>query len=462
MKSSSAGGAGVKEVVVGMAHRGRLNVLVNIYGKHPRVLFGEFEGKIDVGTGSGDVKYHLGFSSDVTSPGGPVHVVLAFNPSHLEIINPVVEGSCRARQERRGDTNGAQVLPVLIHGDAAFAGQGVVMETLNLAETRGYGTGGTVHVVVNNQIGFTTSDPLDSRSTLYCTDVAKLVQAPIFHVNGDDPEAVVFVTQLAVDWRNEFGKDVVVDLVCYRRHGHNEADEPMVTQPMMYQRIRELKGVRRLYAEKLEAEGVIESGYADELSAQYIRSLEDNQVVSRPTSDNPDMQHLVNWSPHVNCPWDEPRDTTVPAERLHALGAKLTAIPETFDLHRTVKRVVDARREMASGDKPLDWGMAENLAYATLLEDGYPVRLSGQDCERGTFSHRHCTFHNQNERGTFQPLTEIADNQAPFRVINSVLSEEAVSLSNTASALLNQNVSCCGKPNSVISPTARRWSSTNS
>ena len=421
-----AGGAGVKEVVVGMAHRGRLNVLVNIYGKHPRVLFGEFEGKIDVGTGSGDVKYHLGFSSDVTSPGGPVHVVLAFNPSHLEIINPVVEGSCRARQERRGDTNGAQVLPVLIHGDAAFAGQGVVMETLNLAETRGYGTGGTVHVVVNNQIGFTTSDPLDSRSTLYCTDVAKLVQAPIFHVNGDDPEAVVFVTQLAVDWRNEFGKDVVIDLVCYRRHGHNEADEPMVTQPMMYQRIRELKGVRRLYAEKLEAEGVIDSGYADELSAQYIRSLEDNQVVSRPTSDNPDMQHLVNWSPHVNCPWDEPCDTTVPAERLHALGAKLTAIPETFDLHRTVKRVVEARREMASGDKPLDWGMAENLAYATLLEDGYPVRLSGQDCERGTFSHRHCTFHNQKERGTFQPLTEIADNQAPFRVINSVLSEEAV------------------------------------
>ena len=421
-----AGGAGVKEVVVGMAHRGRLNVLVNIYGKHPRVLFGEFEGKIDVGTGSGDVKYHLGFSSDVTSPGGPVHVVLAFNPSHLEIINPVVEGSCRARQERRGDADGAQVMPVLIHGDAAFAGQGVVMETLNLAETRGYGTGGTVHVVVNNQIGFTTSDPLDSRSTLYCTDVAKLVQAPIFHVNGDDPEAVVFVTQLAVDWRNEFGKDVVIDLVCYRRHGHNEADEPMVTQPMMYQRIRELKGVRRLYAEKLESEGVIDNGYADDLSAQYIRSLEDNQVVSRPTSDNPDMQHLVNWSPHVNCPWDEPCDTGVPAERLHALGARLTAIPETFDLHRTVKRVVDARREMANGEKPLDWGMAENLAYATLLEDGYPIRLSGQDCERGTFSHRHCTFHNQKERGTFQPLTEVAENQAPFRVINSVLSEEAV------------------------------------
>jgi 2-oxoglutarate dehydrogenase E1 component len=420
------GAGGVKEVVVGMAHRGRLNVLVNIYGKHPKTLFGEFEGKIDVGSGSGDVKYHLGFSSDVETPGGPVHVVLAFNPSHLEIINPVVEGSCRARQERRGDVDGSEVMPVLIHGDAAFAGQGVVMETLNLAETRGYGTGGTVHVVVNNQIGFTTSDPLESRSSLYCTDVAKLVQAPIFHVNGDDPEAVVFVTQMAVDWRNEFHQDVVIDMVCYRRHGHNEADEPMVTQPVMYKRIRELKGVRRIYAEKLEAEGTLAEGEADAVSAEYIQRLEDNQVVSRPLAPNPELAALVNWTPHVGGQWDEPCDTTLSAERIKALGTCLTTLPEGFELHRTVRRVMDSRREMVAGEKPLDWGFAENLAYASILDSGYPIRLSGQDCERGTFSHRHCTFHNQLERGTHQPLALLADEQPQFRVINSVLSEEAV------------------------------------
>lgn len=420
------GEGGVKEIVVGMAHRGRLNVLVNIYGKHPKTLFGEFEGKIDVGNGSGDVKYHLGFSSDVQTAGGPVHLVLAFNPSHLEIIDPVVEGSCRARQERRQDHDGSQVLPVLVHGDAAFAGQGVVMETLNLAETRGYGTGGTVHVVVNNQIGFTTSDPLDSRSTLYCTDVAKLVQAPVFHVNGDDPEAVVFVTQIAVDWRNEFRQDVVIDLVCYRRHGHNEADEPMVTQPVMYRRIRELLGVRRLYAEKLEREGVLKPGEADALAQTYIQRLEDNQVVSRPLVPNPTQGHLVNWEPHVNCAWDEPCDTRVDVERLRALGAILTSTPDNFELHRTVRRVMDARNEMIAGNRGADWGFAESLAYATLLDAGYPVRLSGQDCERGTFSHRHSVVHNQVERGTHCALANLAEEQPTFTVINSVLSEEAV------------------------------------
>jgi 2-oxoglutarate dehydrogenase E1 component len=421
-----AGEGGVKEIVVGMAHRGRLNVLVNIYGKHPKTLFGEFEGKIDVGNGSGDVKYHLGFSSDIETPGGPVHLVLGFNPSHLEIINPVVEGSCRARQERRGDKNGVQVMPVLVHGDAAFAGQGVVMETLNLAETRSYGTGGTVHVVVNNQIGFTTSEPLDSRSTLYCTDVAKLVQAPVFHVNGDDPEAVVFVTKIAVDWRNRFGKDVVIDLVCYRRHGHNEADEPMVTQPVMYSRIRQLKGVRRLYAEKLESEGVLAKGEADDIAKTYIQRLEDNQVVSRPLTLNPDHGHLVNWEPHVNCEWDEPCESGVDIERLKVLGAHLSSHPEGFELHRSVKRVMDARREMASGERAMDWGFAENLAYATLLDAGFPIRLSGQDSERGTFSHRHATMHNQAVRGTHQPLATLSPDQPRFRVINSVLSEEAV------------------------------------
>jgi 2-oxoglutarate dehydrogenase E1 component len=421
-----AGASGVKEIVVGMAHRGRLNVLVNIYGKHPRVLFGEFEGKIDVGRGSGDVKYHLGFSSDVHTPGGPVHIVLAFNPSHLEIINPVVEGSVRARQERRGDHAREQVMPVLIHGDAAFAGQGVVMETLNLAETRGYGTGGTVHLVVNNQIGFTTSDPLDSRSTLYCTDVAKLVQAPIFHVNGNDPEAVLFVTQLAVDFRNRFKKDVVLDLVCYRRHGHNEADEPLVTQPMMYQRIRKQIGVRRLYAEELERQGVLQPGEAEQVKTNYIERLESNQIVSRPVLEHPQAAFVVDWEPYLNQSWDTPTDTSIAVPHVERLGLKITEIPEHFEIHRSVKRVYDARREMALGERSMDWGFAETLAYASLLENGHHIRLSGQDCERGTFAHRHASVHNQRESGIHQPLKHIFEGQPNFRVYNSLLSEEAV------------------------------------
>ena len=421
-----SGESGVKEIVVGMAHRGRLNVLVNIYGKHPRVLFGEFEGKIDVGRGSGDVKYHLGFSSDVHTPGGPVHIVLAFNPSHLEIINPVVEGSVRARQERRHDHNFEQVLPVLVHGDAAFAGQGVVMETLNLAETRGYGTGGTIHAVVNNQIGFTTSDPLDSRSTLYSTDVAKLVQAPIFHVNGNDPEAVLFVTQLAVDFRNKFKKDVVIDMVCYRRHGHNEADEPFVTQPFMYQRIRNQRGVRRLYAEQLEADGIIAAGEADQMKVDYAERLETNQVVSRPVLEHPQAGFVVDWEPYMNRSWDEEVDTSISVQHSERLGSKLVEFPEGFELHRSVKRVYDARREMALGERPMDWGFAETLAYASILENGHPIRLSGQDSERGTFAHRHAVVHNQKERGMHQPLKQLFDRQPSFRVINSLLSEEAV------------------------------------
>ena len=421
-----SGSTGVKEIVIGMAHRGRLNVLVNIYGKNPRKLFGEFEGKIDVGRGSGDVKYHLGFSSDVETPGGPVHVVLAFNPSHLEIINPVVEGSVRARQERRNDHELEQVLPVLIHGDAAFAGQGVVMETLNLAETRGYGTGGTVHIVVNNQIGFTTSDPLDSRSTLYCTDVAKLVEAPIFHVNGNDPEAVLFVTELAVDFRKRFKKDVVLDLVCYRRHGHNEADEPMVTQPWMYSRIREQRGVRRLYAESLEQQGVIAAGDADRIKADYIERLETNQIVSRPVLEKSQSNFIVDWTPYINRQWDEPVETSISVAHTERLGLKLVDVPESYELHRSVKRVYDARTEMALGQKPMDWGFGEMLSYAAIIESGYPIRLSGQDSERGTFAHRHASVHNQKKREMHQPLRALFDGQPDFCVINSVLSEEAV------------------------------------
>jgi len=422
-----SGEQGMKEIVIGMAHRGRLNVLVNILGKHPKDLFGEFEGKIDVGTGSGDVKYHLGFSSDVKTPGGPVHLALAFNPSHLEIINPVVEGSVRARQERRNDMDRNQVLPLLIHGDAAFAGQGVVMETLNLSETRGFATGGTVHVIVNNQIGFTTSDPLDSRSTLYCTDVAKMVQAPIFHVNGNDAEAVIFVTQLALDYRMRFHKDVVIDLVCFRRYGHNEADEPLVTQPMMYKRIRDQYGPRRLYAEQLVKEGVMAEGEPDKLAEDYLAALEKGDgEVSRPVTKNHDTEFLVDWSPYIDSKWDDPVDTTVPVESVERLGLKLCVYPEDFELHRAVRKILDARRAMAVGERGLDWGFCELLAYATLLEDGYSVRLSGQDSERGTFFHRHATLHNQKERGTYRPLEHLFEGQPRCRIINSLLSEEAV------------------------------------
>ena len=422
-----AGAQGVREVVVGMAHRGRLNVLVNILGKHPKVLFGEFEGEIDVGSGSGDVKYHLGFSSTVETPGGAVHLALSFNPSHLEIINPVVEGSVRARQDRRGDTERKQVLPILVHGDAAFSGQGVVTETLNLSETRGYRTGGTVHVVVNNQIGFTTSDPLDSRSTLYCTDVAKLVQAPIFHVNGNDAEAVVFVAKLALDFRMRFRKDVVIDMICFRRYGHNEADEPLATQPMMYKKIREQPGPRKFYGDRLVAEGIVEPGEPEVVSERYLAALDANRVVSRPLVEDKGSTYLTLWTPYIGAGWRSRGDTAITLERVERLGRKLTEYPaEDFELHRSVRRIIDARREMTRGERPIDWGFAENLAYATLLEDGHSVRLSGQDSQRGTFFHRHAVLHNQKRFGTYTPLEHLFDGQPRFRAINSMLSEVAV------------------------------------
>ena len=421
-----AGAGGVREAIIGMAHRGRLNVLVNILGKHPKTLFGEFEGKVEVGSGSGDVKYHLGFSSDVQTPGGALHLVLAFNPSHLEIINPVVEGSVRARQERRGDHDRNQVLPILVHGDAAFAGQGVVTETLNLSETRGYGTGGTVHIIVNNQIGFTTSDPRDTRSTLYCTDVAKLVQAPIFHVNGNDAEAAVFVAQLALDFRMRFKKDVVLDLVCFRRWGHNEADEPLATQPVMYKKVRMQKGPRRTYADRLVEEGVLREGEDEELSRAYHEALEQNRVMSRPLVSALPKEFIADWTPYFGRHWRDPADTALPLGKIESLGATMCRYPEEFELHRSVRRILDARLEMARGERPMDWGFAENLAYASLLADGYSVRISGQDSQRGTFFHRHAVLHNQKRRGTHTPLQCLFDGQPSFRIINSLLSEEAV------------------------------------
>ena len=425
-----AGANGVQELVIGMAHRGRLNVLVNTLGKMPSDLFLEFEGKHAGELMAGDVKYHQGFSSDVMTPGGPMHVTLAFNPSHLEIVNPVVEGSVRARQHRRRDREGRQVLPILLHGDAAFAGQGVVMETLNLSQTRGYGTGGTVHIIVNNQIGFTTSDPRDVRSMIYCSDVAKIVEAPVIHVNGDDPEAVVLATEAALDFRNEFGRDVVIDMVCFRRLGHNEQDEPMVTQPLMYKLIAQHPGTRKLYADRLVQEGVIKAGESDDIIKAYRDALDAGHHTNKSIIYNFKPPFQVEWAPYRNVPWNQAVDTGLPLADLQFLAERLTTIPAHFKVHPRVEKVLTDRRQMGLGKLPLDWGMAETLAYAALLKQGYGVRLSGQDSGRGTFFHRHAVLHDQNrerwDSGTYVPLQRIAENQPDFLVIDSTLSEEAV------------------------------------
>ena len=422
-----SGEMGAKEIVIGMAHRGRLNVLVNILGKAPAELFDEFEGKhITEETAMGDVKYHMGYSSDIMTPGGAVHLALSFNPSHLEIINPVVIGSVRARQDRRMDVEQTQNIPILIHGDAAFAGQGVNMETLNMAQTRGYRTGGTVHVVVNNQIGFTTSNPLDSRSTLYCTEVAKLVQSPILHVNADDPDAVIFASKLALEFRMRFKRDVVIDMICYRRHGHNEADEPMVTQPVMYKTIKKHPTTRQIYAEKLEAEGIISAGEAQQMTANFRDALDEGRVVAGQIIDPNKAVYMVDWSSYIGKTWTAPGYTAVAAETISRLNAQLQTLPEGFTLHPRVKKIMDDRTKMANGEQLMDWGFAEIMAYATLVDEGHSIRLSGQDCGRGTFFHRHAVLHNQNDRATYTPLEHITDRPCAYTVINSLLSEEAV------------------------------------
>jgi 2-oxoglutarate dehydrogenase E1 component len=423
-----AGRKGIREIVIGMAHRGRLNVLVNLLGKPPQDIFAEFEGRgpLRPSSAAGDVKYHMGFSTDVETPGGIVHVALGFNPSHLEIIDPVIQGSVRARQRRRGDRTGDLVMPVLIHGDSAFAGQGVVAETLQLSQTRSFGTGGTVHIVVNNQIGFTTSNPLDTRSTLYCTDVAKMVQAPVFHVNGDDPEAAVFVTRMALDYRNQFKKDVVIDLVCYRRLGHNEADEPAVTQPMMYKRIRQHRTARAVYADRLIDAGVIDRDGAVAMIEAYRDGIEQGVVVARPVLCGLDQSYRVNWHALAGSDWTLPVDTAIPRERLRELAERTLAVPDDLELHPRVTKIWAERRKMAQGDQLANWGFAENLAYATLIDAGYPVRLSGQDSGRGTFFHRHAKVHCQTTGREYTPLQHLGPHQAPFIVIDSILSEEAV------------------------------------
>ncbi len=422
-----AGSKGVREMVIGMAHRGRLNLLINILGKSPGELFAEFEGQMakDDPNRSGDVKYHMGFSSDVRTPGGVVHLALAFNPSHLEIVNPVVAGSARARQARLEDHKHEQVMPVLVHGDAAIAGQGVVMELLNMSQARGFAVGGTFHIVVNNQIGFTTSNPLDARSTLYCTEVAKMVQAPILHVNGDDPEAVIYATQLAADFRHEFKKDVVIDLVCYRRHGHNEADEPAATQPRMYSIIRDLDSTRKLYADHLVKEGLVDQDAVTKMQEDYRDRLDAGQpVVDLVPGDEAPI--TVDWVPFLDQNWRQEADTAMALDEIRDLSERMTQHPEGFQLHKQVDRIVAARRKMAAGETPMDWGFAETMAYAGLVKQGFKLRLVGQDSGRGTFFHRHAVLHNQTDGEDWVPLADLAEKPEDVTIIDSLLSEEAV------------------------------------
>jgi len=424
----TAGQIDVKEIVIGMAHRGRLNVLINVLGKSPAKLFGEFEGTHTSSPGviTGDVKYHMGFSSNITTPGNPVHLTLAFNPSHLEIINPVVEGSVKARQDRQGKGSIDTIIPILIHGDAAFAGQGIVMETLNMSETRAFSTGGTIHIVINNQIGFTTSNPFDARSTQYCTDVATMIHAPVFHVNGDDPEAVMFVTQMALEFRMKFNKDVVIDLICYRRLGHNEADEPATTQPMMYKTIRSLPSVRELYADKLISEGVVTEQTASQLEKDYQQLLDEGNPVSRPTLSSSSYSFSDQWNKYYNQEWDTHTDTSVSLEKFRECNEKMLTLPAEFELHPRVAKIMENRAKMSAGALPIDWGFAENMAYATLLIEGKDIRLIGQDVGRGTFSHRHIAVHNQLNGDSYFPVQHLSETQGRAQIFDSLLSEAGV------------------------------------
>lgn len=420
-----AGTQSVQEIVMGMAHRGRLNVLVNIFGKSPKDLFQEFEGKKNEHNRSDDVKYHKGFSSDIQTAKNIIHLALGFNPSHLEIINPVVEGSVRARQQRRNDSKREQVIPILIHGDAAFAGQGIVMETMALSQTEGYGTGGTIHIVINNQVGFTT-DPKDARSTWYCTDIAKMIEAPIFHVNSDDPEAVLFAGQLAFDFRAAFKKDVVIDLVCYRRHGHNEADEPAATQPLMYQKIKQHPTTRKLYADQLIAAGIINQQYVDELNQQYRETLDAGREVVTLLNGKHKDPFTADWSPYLDQTWDTSIKTGVAAKELQQFAKQLETLPTDLTLQPQVAKMMEDRRKMTAGEIPMNWGYAETLAYASLLKEGYSVRISGQDVGRGTFFHRHAVLHDFKNSQTYIPLAQIAQKPVNFSVIDSILSEAGV------------------------------------
>ncbi len=419
---------GAKEIIIGMAHRGRLNILVNVLGKNPADLFSEFEGTqqvIEDDANTGDVKYHMGFSSDILTPGGPVHLALSFNPSHLEIISPVVEGSVRARQHRRLDRDYHQIIPILVHGDAALAGQGVVMETLNMSELRGYKTGGTIHIVINNQIGFTTSHPEDTRSTTYCTDIAKMLQVPVLHVNGDDLDAVMFASRLALEYRREFHRDVFIDLVCYRRLGHNEADEPSITQPLMYRTIKSHPTTRTIYAEQLISEGVISEEQAAAMAMGYRDNLSKGKIVAGQIAIPEKHKNMVDWRPYINVDWTTAADTRVSIERIQGLMDKVLTLPADFTSHPRISKIIEDRKRMNAGDIAVDWGFAELAAYATLLEDGFEVRLTGEDTGRGTFSHRHAVLLDYKNGEEFTPLATTTQNPDQLSIINTLLSEEA-------------------------------------
>jgi len=430
----AAAEAGAEELVIGMAHRGRLNVLINILGKSPKDLFAEFEGKYSADSLSraGDVKYHMGFSTDVEVSGKRLHLVLAFNPSHLEIVNPVVEGSVKARQTRRHDDVGQKIVPVLIHGDAAFAGQGVVMETLQLSKSKGYGTGGTLHVIINNQIGFTTPNPIevdpghDSRTSRYCTDLAKMLEAPVFHVNGDDPDAVVYVTRLAMDYRATFHQDVIVDICCYRRLGHNEADEPSVTSPVMYDTIKKLPTTLALYGQKLVADKVVEASEPARVASAYRDGLDKGENIARNTLGLVGNKYTVNWSQFGKGEWHDAVDTSVSADALKLLNGKLLTLPQGFTPHARVAKILEDRRQMAAGELAMDWGFAETAAYATLVNEGFAVRLSGQDVRRGTFFHRHATLHDAKTGERITPLRHLVADKDKFIINDTLLSEEGV------------------------------------
>ncbi len=417
---------GVEEMVIGMAHRGRLNVLVNLLNKDPAQLFAEFEGKQTIGSGSGDVKYHMGYSSNLETPAGSLHVALAYNPSHLEIVNPVVLGQVRARQERHGEDGQAKVVGVLIHGDSALGGLGVNQTTFNLSQTQGYGTGGTLHLVINNQIGFTTSRLQDMRSSRYCTDIAKMVAAPIIHVNGDDVDAVCQVMELACEWRDTFRRDIIIDICCFRKHGHNESDEPRLTQPQMYQAVDVHPGTLARYGESLARRGLLTQAQQDEMTARY-RDWLDSCQKREPQPLKPAIHSFsANWYGLTNPHWSAPVSTALPRQKLAAYGEIISTLPPDVVAHPTIKRQLALRQDMAAGTQPIDWGMAEMLAYASLVDAGVGVRLSGEDSGRGTFSHRHAVVHHQTEARRYLPLQHIRAGQASFDVYDSVLNEEAL------------------------------------
>ncbi len=417
----------VREMVIGMAHRGRLNVLLNIMGQAPLELFQEFEGTKDYGMTTGDVKYHNGFSSNMKTPSGYIHLSLMCNPSHLEFVNAVIMGSVRARQERKSPGSAANrnyAVPLMIHGDASFIGQGITQETLSMSNTRAYTVGGSVHIIVNNQVGFTTSDPRDSRSSRYCSDVAKMIDVPILHVNGDDVEATIKAIYIAMDYRTKFRKDVVIDLVCYRRHGHNEADEPRATQPLMYAVIDRHPVPREIYARQLVKEGVITQQAADQLWENYRLQLDEGRLVAPVTQkDFPERYPAPNWAPYINQSWTIQVDTSVPKKKLQELGKKITQLPQGFQLQRNVAMVIQAREKMTAGEQPLDWGYAETMAYATLLAQNHHIRFSGEDCRRGTFFHRHAAVFDQNTGEAYVPLAHLAEDQGRMDIYDSLLSE---------------------------------------